>query len=67
MLGSWLGWSPREPCPYDGFSVIDAVEREEPSDAVRRHLQDLLRNARFDIGFLRDAANYLGGAACKQE
>lgn len=60
MLNAWLGCSLRESPSYQGFSVVDGMESQTPSAAIRRHLQDLLRNARFDIGFLRDAAKYLG-------
>lgn len=60
MLRDWLRISERNPCPYQGFSVVDVQEEQPPTADVKTHLSDLLRNARLDPGFLKTVAGILG-------
>lgn len=61
MLGRWLACSGRPAGSYDGFTVVDVLERSSPAHAgVEDHLRDLVRDALVGLDFLVRAAARLG-------
>lgn len=59
MIGSWLNSTEREPCPYSQFKLIDVDEFMVLSEPTSSHLAELLRDARFDPGFLEAMSAHL--------
>ena len=60
MISTWLESTERSPNPYTQFRLFDVTEPADLSDQARDYVSELLRESRFDPGFLTAMAEILG-------
>jgi hypothetical protein len=60
MLREWLRCANRPTVTYSRFEVEDAAEASPPSDSVKTHLSDLIRDSSINPAFLEDVTRKLG-------
>jgi hypothetical protein len=67
MLYNWLSKDDRDIVTPNALAITDIQEFCELSDDVSQHLSELVREARFDTGFLESMAEQLGWAGVRDQ
>jgi hypothetical protein len=67
MLHTWLRKEDRGTAPGNVLAVTDIQEFCERSDDIGQHLSHLVREARFDAGFLASMAEQLGWSRVRDD
>jgi len=60
VIETWLNSTERTPNPYAKFKLLDVEEPAGLRESVRDYVSELLRESRFDPGFLTAMAEVLG-------
>jgi len=60
VIETWLNSTERIPNPYAQFRLLDVEEPASLSEEARDYVSELLRESRFDSGFLTAMAEVLG-------
>jgi hypothetical protein len=60
VIETWLNSTERAPNPYTQFRLLDVEEPAGLPEPVRDYVSELLRESRFDSGFLTAMAGVLG-------